>query len=243
MEDIYSLLEVAKTNEDYRTILEMLRWFDGFSCPRCGCSEAYRIQTRGLMECKNCGLQVSATAWTFLHGVRNLGVWVKAILSFLDIEGKSAVAVSKLFNSGYISAWFMMQKIRMVLQTSFDEAGDRQFLPCSMLRAALFKASVGDDLFDMSKEPGTEFQRAPSSGARAAALVAFLLGTFYGVSRKYSQLYALEFAYRNLCESVEPAGLLLLFLRGRPISRQMIIGYVSPHMILVSSGAKSIASA
>lgn len=233
MEDLYSLIEIAESNEDYRTILEILRWYEGFSCPRCGCTEAYRIKTRSLFECKNCRMQISATSGTFLHGVRNLRVWVKAILSFANSEGQSAVSVARLFNHGYSTAWFMMQKIRMVLENGFEESGEACFLPCSMLKEALFKASSGDEHFDLDAAP--ESCSEPVLSSRAAVLVAFLLGTFRGVSRKYSQLYALEFAYRSLTNSAEPIRLLSMFVRGRIARRKTITSYVAPYLIRLPS--------
>ena len=232
MEDLYSLIEIAESNEDYRTILEILRWYEGFSCPRCSCTEAYRIKTRSLFECKNCRMQVSATSGTFLHGVRNLRVWVKAILSFATSEGQSAVSVARLFNRGYSTAWFMMQKIRMVLENGFEESGEAYFLPCSMLKEALFKASSGDEHFELDE---AESCSEPVLSGRAAVLVAFLLGTFRGVSRKYSQLYALEFAYRSLADSAEPIRLLSMFVRGRIARRKTITSYVAPYLIRLPS--------
>ena len=229
MEDLYVLLDKAETNEDYRVILEKLRWADGFTCPRCGERKAYRIHSRKLLECSSCRAQVSATSGTFLHGVKNLGSWVKAILSFLQSEGKSTVVMAGLLNRSYVTTWYMMQKIRMVLgERLISHTEEAVLLPCSILKAALFKASAEEDLL----VPAPSFSSDEGSLKCAAFLVGYLLGVFQGVSRKYSQLYAFEHKLRRESYKIEVFSFLACFLIGRKALRREILGYRAPYMIV-----------
>lgn len=234
MDDLSSMLENAESSHDYREILEQLRWAQGFCCYRCGNGEAYRCEPRKLMQCKSCGLQISATSGTVLHGVRDLRSWVQAILSMLDEDSRSTVSVSVLFHRGYVTAWFMMQKIRMVLGEFLHQppepvelCSQAVDLHCSVLDQALFKASSGDT--QMIADPSFPINSMQFEAARW--MVAFLLGTFNGVSRKYSQLYAFEYSLRRNRERIEPLALLSRFVRGSPTSREQVVRYVSPCLV------------
>ena len=234
MDDLYSMLENAESSHDYREILEQLRWAQGFCCYRCGSGEAYRCEPRQLMQCKGCGLQISATSGTVLHGVRDLRSWVEAILSMLDEDSRSTVSVAGIFHRGYVTAWFMMQKIRIVLGEFLRQPPEpvelcsgAVDLHCSVLDKALFKASSGDTqtIPDLSSPvSSTEIEAA-------RWMIAFLLGTFNGVSRKYSQLYAFEYSLRRNRARIEPLALLSCFVRGSPTSREQVARYVSPYII------------
>ena len=239
MDDIYTLLERAESNSDYRYILERLRWFDGFKCPNCAWDKYYPVSTRGLRQCKQCGLQVSPTSGTVLHKVRNLRSWVRAILFFLQKDELSTVSIALLFNRSYATAWFMMHKIRFVLGQSLDHvfSTERRQFPCSTMRAALFKASSGDVHMKSANmalaKPDSDY-RAGFDFEDFVRLQTFLfsmLGVFQGVSRKYSQLYAYEFSLRRDRQLLDPLRLLGCFVRGSPLGRSQLKQYFAPYMI------------
>lgn len=239
MDDLYSLLERAETNSDYRYILERLRWFDGFRCPNCSWDQYYPVKTRGLKECKQCGLQVSPTSGTFLHKARNLRSWVRAILFFLQKDELSSVSIALLFNRSYATAWFMMHKIRFVLGQSLDHvfSTEQREFSCSTMRAALFKASSGDVLMrpaaavlserDVDYRADFDFE----DFVRLQYFLISMLGVFQGVSRKYSQLYAFEFSLRRDRQLLDPLRLLGCFVRGSPLARSRLKQYLAPYMI------------
>lgn len=251
MEDLYTLLENAESNDDYRAILESLRWPEGFACPRCGDTKAYRIESRKLMECRQCQAQISATSGTALHGVKNLKLWVKAILSLLEEDGLSSTSLALLFNLDYATTWFMMQKVRLVLGKHLEEfLGDTRqevSIPCATLKKALFKRSgerriqYNPDVHDEEKDEGKN--SGENSGENSPepieqlvvestrVLVAYLLGTFYGVSRKYSQLYVYENSIRLAAAVIDPLSLLSCFVRGSPMPRKAVIKYIAPQVL------------
>ena len=240
MEDLYTLLENAKSNDDYRTILEILRWPKGFYCPRCGDTKAYRIESRKLMECSRCEAQISATSGTALHGVKNLRIWVKAILSLLEEDGLSSTSISILFNLDYATTWFMMQKIRLVLGKHLEEfLGDQKedvSIPCATLKKALFKRSTEKKIYYSQNAHNPEKEGSGDCNQpleqlvleNTRILIAYLLGTFYGVSLKYSQLYVYENSIRVASSIIDPLALISCFVRGSPLPRKAIVNYFAP---------------
>lgn len=236
MDDLNTILKSAESNEDFRDLLEKLRWAEGFKCPRCEGSRCTRIKSRGLLQCCSCRKQVSPTSGTFLHGVRNLRAWVKAILSFRQEEGQSAVAYALLLDRSYATTWFMLHKIRMVLGVNFisfiDESEKVGEVPCSLLKSALFKASSegeGEDtpLWQVKTLLNREMMR------KACYFIAYLLGVFNGVSRKYSQLYAFEYCLREASIDLEPIDLVACFVRGSPSFRRSIFQFFSPYLLVL----------
>ena len=247
MEDLYTLLEKAESNDDYRTILESLRWPEGFSCPRCGDTKAYRIESRKLMECRQCQAQISATSGTALHGVKNLKLWVKAILSLLEEDGLSSTSLSLLFKLDYATTWFMMQKIRLVLGKHLEDfLGDTReevSIPCATLKKALFKHSGERRIQYCQNAHDAEKDGGKNNGKNSVEpidqlvqestriLIAYLLGTFYGVSRKYSQLYVYENSIRLAAAVIDPLSLITCFVRGSPLPRKAILKYIAPQLL------------
>ncbi|MBZ0265036.1 transposase, partial [bacterium] len=47
-----------------------VRWPNGFFCPRCSHQHAYPIRKRKLFQCADCRHQVSVTAGTVFHKLR-----------------------------------------------------------------------------------------------------------------------------------------------------------------------------
>jgi transposase-like protein len=106
------------TEEDCRRYLVECRWPDGFHCPRCAHSEAYELNTRGLLQCKACRNQSSATAGTVLHRARvPLHPWFSAAyLVTTHTPGFSALQLQRQLGiSRYETAWTMLQRLRRAM--------------------------------------------------------------------------------------------------------------------------------
>src|SRR5215470_1672606 len=58
------------TEDACRRYLMESRWPNGYRCPRCGHAGAYQVAGRGLLQCRACRYQVSATAGTVMHRTR-----------------------------------------------------------------------------------------------------------------------------------------------------------------------------
>lgn len=94
--------------------IDRLRWPDGFRCPRCSNSEAWKTG-RGLYHCKKCGYQSSVTAGTIFQDTRKpLRLWFRAIWYITNQKhGISALGLQRVLGLGsYRTAWFWMHKLR-----------------------------------------------------------------------------------------------------------------------------------
>lgn len=94
-----------------------LRWGMGFSCPKCGTTKFYSIETRNLYECSACHYQTSVTAGTIFEKTHiSLQIWFWSIYLFTkDKRGMSATLLSRELSIGYKSAWFLLHRIRKAM--------------------------------------------------------------------------------------------------------------------------------
>src|SRR2546422_8941585 len=68
-----------RSEEACRDYLFRVRWPEGFRCPRCGESRAWRLRS-ALWQCANCAYQASLTAGTIFQDTRTpLKVWFHAL--------------------------------------------------------------------------------------------------------------------------------------------------------------------
>jgi transposase-like protein len=94
--------------------LDWLRWPEGFSCPFCGGSHAWRLRDRRWW-CEDCRRRVSATSGTIFHRTRTpLTVWFTA--AWQMTASKGGVSASELrrqleFGS-YQTIWAMLHRFR-----------------------------------------------------------------------------------------------------------------------------------
>ncbi len=106
--------ERFSTEDKCREYLFKLRWKNGFTCPKCGCTEYYNISTRNKYQCKRCRYQASVTAGTVMDRSHlSLKVWLWTIyMVACDKRGYSATQLSNEFNLPYNTAWFVLHRIR-----------------------------------------------------------------------------------------------------------------------------------
>jgi len=94
------------------------RWPDGFVCPRCGFNEYFWIDTRKLLECKQCHYQASVTAGTVMHRSKMpLTLWFHAayLVSTLT-PGLSALQFQRQVGlTSYQTAFTMLHKLRSAM--------------------------------------------------------------------------------------------------------------------------------
>lgn len=98
--------------------LFLVKWPDGYRCPRCGNDKLYHIENRGLYQCSACKHQTSLTAGTVMHRTRTpLMKWFWAIyLLSTDKRGYSALALASKLDIGMKCAWMMLHKIRKAME-------------------------------------------------------------------------------------------------------------------------------
>ncbi|MCA9816976.1 MAG: hypothetical protein KC652_17820, partial [Cyanobacteria bacterium HKST-UBA01] len=115
-----------------------------------------------------------------------------------------------------------------------EESEETVLIPCSILKTVLYKASTGD-MHGNCLDDSVELE--PAGMDSAGRLAAYILSTFLGVSRKYSQLYAYEYALRKAVSSesrmIEPLSVLSKFVRPGSLYREGMRKYCAPPVILV----------
>jgi transposase-like protein len=97
-----------------------LRWSDGVVCPHCGSKEQhYFLKTRRIWKCKSCAKQFSVKVGTiFEDSALGLDKWLVAIWLIANAKnGISSYEVSRALDVTQKSAWHMMHRIRLAMQT------------------------------------------------------------------------------------------------------------------------------
>lgn len=96
------------------------RWPRGFVCPRCGHNDGIRLRSRiRIVECSSCHRQTSITSGTLFHRSHlDLPLWFLSIYLFAqDKGGVSATRLAKQVGMSYPTAWFVLQRLRIAMQT------------------------------------------------------------------------------------------------------------------------------
>ena len=105
------------TEEACRNYLWQVRYPDGFLCPRCGGTKAWKMSS-GLYWCQSCDYQISVTAGTIFHSTRKpLRLWFRAMWYVVNQkQGVSALGLQRVLGLGsYRTAWIWMHKLRVAM--------------------------------------------------------------------------------------------------------------------------------
>jgi transposase-like protein len=97
--------------------LRRLRWPAGFICPGCKGPEGWET-SRGLIRCRSCSRQTSATAGTIFEGTRKpLRLWLQASWYITSQKhGVSALGLQRVLGLGsYRTAWTWLHKLRRAM--------------------------------------------------------------------------------------------------------------------------------
>jgi transposase-like protein/ribosomal protein L37AE/L43A len=105
------------SEEDCVEYLIQMRWPDGFVCPSCDGTKAWRTG-RMLFHCTRCDRQVSVTAGTIFQGTRKpLQMWFRAMWWVTSQKnGASAKGLQQNLGLGsYQTAWAWLHKLRRAM--------------------------------------------------------------------------------------------------------------------------------
>ena len=97
--------------------------FNGMiACPKCGVAEPkyYRVRSKKVYECKDCGNQISPLANTIFHKSETpLKKWFYAMYMFsVSRNGVSGKELERTLGVTYKTAWRMCKQIRLMMQQS-----------------------------------------------------------------------------------------------------------------------------
>lgn len=100
-----------------------MRWPEGVSCPRCGCNTVYFITSRRNWECKGCKKHFSVKIGTIMEDSPiGLDKWLSAMWLLGNCKnGVSSYEIARDFGMTQKSAWFLLHRVRMVMQNGSIE--------------------------------------------------------------------------------------------------------------------------
>jgi transposase-like protein len=122
-----TLLEAIRYFSDPDTCLNFvakLRWPDGPICPKCQGKDVSFLSTRRLWKCKACKKQFSVKVGTiFEDSPLGLDKWLAGIWMIAGAKnGISSYEVHRALGITQKSAWFLLHRIRLAMQTgSFEK--------------------------------------------------------------------------------------------------------------------------
>lgn len=97
------------------------------ACPKCGVAEPkyYRVRSKKVYECKDCGNQISPLANTIFHKSETpLKKWFYAMYMFsVSRNGVSGKELERTLGVTYKTAWRMCRQIRLMMQQSNQSLG------------------------------------------------------------------------------------------------------------------------
>lgn len=124
MEMPTTLLEAVRTFSDLdtcREFLAALRWPNGVTCPHCGSPQVGFIETRKIWKCKNreCRKQFSVKVGTiFEDSPLGLNKWLPVLWLLANAKnGISSYEVHRAIGVTQKTAWFMLHRVRLAMQT------------------------------------------------------------------------------------------------------------------------------
>src|SRR6266550_1298720 len=117
-----SLLEAIRYFSDLDVCTDFvagLRWPNGPVCPKCGGTEHSFITTRRLWKCKACKKPFSVKVGTiFEDSALGLDKWLPAVWLIANSKnGISSHELGRALGTTQKSAWFMLHRIRLAMQT------------------------------------------------------------------------------------------------------------------------------
>ncbi len=117
-----TLLEAIRHFSDLDICTEFvakLRWPAGPVCPRCGVTEYSYLTTRRVWKCKGCKKQYSVKLGTiFEDSPLGLDKWLPAVWLIANSKnGISSHELGRALGTTQKSAWFMLHRIRLAMQT------------------------------------------------------------------------------------------------------------------------------
>jgi transposase-like protein len=100
-----------------------MRWPDGVVCPHCQATEPMFLKTRRIWKCRDCRKQFSVKVGTvFEDSPLGLDKWLPALWMLANAKnGISSYEVARALGVTQKTAWFMLGRIRLAMQTlSFE---------------------------------------------------------------------------------------------------------------------------
>lgn len=120
---IKQLINTLSTEKDCHEFIAQHRWNTGIiNCPNCNKEHIYVFKDGIRYKCKNCKRIFTAVTGTAMHGTKlPLADWILAIWLLLNKKGISSVELSRQLGITQKSAWYLLQKIRIMMTNEKQE--------------------------------------------------------------------------------------------------------------------------
>jgi transposase-like protein/predicted RNA-binding Zn-ribbon protein involved in translation (DUF1610 family) len=115
--DVIDFQDMFPTDQACYEYLCLVRWPNGFVCPNCGGTEAWKMKQR-LMRCKQCQKKISVTAGTIFQDLRKpLRLMFQAMWYVVcQKQGVSALGLQAILGIGsYRTTWSWLHKLRTAM--------------------------------------------------------------------------------------------------------------------------------
>ena len=109
--------DMFPTDDACAQYLALLRWPEGFRCPHCNHSDAWKLRST-VYRCRRCHRDVSLTAGTIFHRSRTpLRLWFQAVWYVVNQkQGVSALGLQRILGlKNYETAWTWLHKLRTAM--------------------------------------------------------------------------------------------------------------------------------
>jgi transposase-like protein len=116
--NLVKLIEQFSDETKTRAHLELLRWPQGITCPRCSSKEVSPIKGRPQYSCNGCEYQFSVKSGTIFND-SHLPLWKWLLATYLMTESKkgiSACQIQRTLDISYPTAWFLCHRIRAAMK-------------------------------------------------------------------------------------------------------------------------------
>ncbi len=178
-----------------------LRWPQGQVCPRCQSHEHRFIKTRSMWVCKSCQKQYSVKVGTiFEDSAIKLDKWMCAMWMIVNAKnGISSYEIARSLGVTQKTAWFMMHRIRLVLQNG---SIDRKL----MGEVEVDETYIGGKARNMHK--GKQAKALKADGYFRKAVVMGMLERNGEVRTKVLNVASAKVLAREIRANVEPGSTL-----------------------------------
>jgi transposase-like protein len=121
MDSPKTLLEAIQYFSDEQVCIDAvaeMRWPHGVHCPECAADQPYYIKTQKRWKCRECRIQFSVKRDTvFEDSPISLTKWLPALWLLVSCKnGVSSHELSRALGVTQKTAWFMLQRLRLVLK-------------------------------------------------------------------------------------------------------------------------------
>jgi transposase-like protein len=117
-----TLQQIIQHYSDEQTCIDTvarMRWPSGPECPACATKEPYYLKTQKRFKCRDCRRQFSVKLGTiFEDSPVPLQKWLPALWMLVNCRnGVSSYEIHRALGVSQKSAWFMLHRLRLVLQS------------------------------------------------------------------------------------------------------------------------------